>query len=387
MGKYIGIDLGTTFSCMAYIDENGNPTVIPNSEGENTTPSSVLFEDGSAIVGKEAKSQSILEPFNFEQFVKRHMGERDYFFTTKSGEKYTPEDVSAIILSKMKKDAEEYLGDSVDGAVITVPAYFNEAQKIATIDAGKIAGLDVLAIINEPTAAALAFGISTPEDLKEERDELIEKSAITHSSLESISALDKPTSILAFSSVVSENHEYGEGGGLQLFIPNANDYKGNGILVKIGEYTEGTTRSVPNYADVNSFFTDHIEAKDDVAYDDEIAYLDSNTISEKGLNMVRTANGEPVNTETEDYLHPHSNQEDSNGIYYPDSWKVSEIKNGDILYQLSANGDTPSCYFTNQETVNQCVHDGVIDFKELRDKLQVANGNEKSCLSIYKCNL
>ncbi len=160
MGKYIGIDLGTTFSCMAYIDENGNPTVIPNSEGENTTPSSVLFEDGSAIVGKEAKSQSILEPFNFEQFVKRHMGERDYFFTTKSGEKYTPEDVSAIILSKMKKDAEEYLGDSVDGAVITVPAYFNEAQKIATIDAGKIAGLDVLAIINEPTAAALAFGIS-----------------------------------------------------------------------------------------------------------------------------------------------------------------------------------------------------------------------------------
>ena len=160
MGKYIGIDLGTTFSCMAYIDENGNPTVIPNSEGENTTPSNVLFEDGSAIVGKEAKSQSILEPFNFEQFVKRHMGERDYFFTTKSGEKYTPEDVSAIILSKMKKDAEEYLGDSVDGAVITVPAYFNEAQKIATIDAGKIAGLDVLAIINEPTAAALAFGIS-----------------------------------------------------------------------------------------------------------------------------------------------------------------------------------------------------------------------------------
>ena len=129
MGKYIGIDLGTTFSCMAYIDENGNPTVIPNSEGENTTPSSVLFEDGSAIVGKEAKSQSILEPFNFEQFVKRHMGERDYFFTTKSGEKYTPEDVSAIILSKMKKDAEEYLGDSVDGAVITVPAYFNEEQK------------------------------------------------------------------------------------------------------------------------------------------------------------------------------------------------------------------------------------------------------------------
>lgn len=164
MGKYIGIDLGTTFSCMAYIDESGNPVVIPNSEGDNITPSSVLFEGSSAIVGKEAKSQSIMEPSNYEQFVKRHMGERDYFFTTADGEKYTPEDVSAIILSKMKNDAESYLGDSVDGAVITVPAYFNEAQRKSTIDAGKIAGLDVLAIINEPTAAALAFGISKGGD-------------------------------------------------------------------------------------------------------------------------------------------------------------------------------------------------------------------------------
>lgn len=164
MGKYIGIDLGTTFSCMAYIDDNGQPVIIPNSEGDSTTPSSVLFDDGSTIVGKEAKNQSIMEPGNFEQFVKRHMGERDYFFTTESGEKFTPEAVSAIILSKMKKDAENYLGEPVDGAVITVPAYFNEAQRKATIDAGKIAGLNVLAIINEPTAAALAFGISKSSD-------------------------------------------------------------------------------------------------------------------------------------------------------------------------------------------------------------------------------
>ena len=284
-------------------------------------------------------------------------------------------------LTSIATKADNYMESSVEDVIS------NQGFELSSTDSNTASPFETAKDLIEAIGGDEDEALSTPEDLKEERDELIEKSAITHSSLESISALDKPTSILAFSSVVSENHEYGEGGGLQLFIPNANDYKGNGILVKIGEYTEGTTRSVPNYADVNSFFTDHIEAKDDVAYDDEIAYLYSNTISEKGLNMVRTANGEPVNTETEDYLHPHSNQEDSNGIYYPDSWKVSEIKNGDILYQLSANGDTPSCYFTNQETVNQCVHDGVIDFKELRDKLQVANGNEKSCLSIYKCNL
>lgn len=164
MGKYIGIDLGTTFSCMAYIDENGQPQIIPNSEGDNITPSSVLFDDNSTIVGKEAKAQSLFEPQNFEQFVKRHMGERDYTFTTKSGEKFSAEAISAIILAKMKADAENHLGDSVDGAVVTVPAYFNEAQRKATIDAGQIAGLNVIAIINEPTAAALSFGISKGTD-------------------------------------------------------------------------------------------------------------------------------------------------------------------------------------------------------------------------------
>lgn len=160
MGKYIGIDLGTTFSCVAYINDSGQPEIIPNSEGENTTPSTVLFEGDATVVGKEAKAQSMFEPKNFEQFVKRHMGERDYIFTTESGEKYSPEAVSAIILAKLKADAEKYLGDTVDGAVVTVPAYFNEAQRKATMDAGKIANLNILAIINEPTAAALAFGIS-----------------------------------------------------------------------------------------------------------------------------------------------------------------------------------------------------------------------------------
>lgn len=164
MGKYIGIDLGTTFSCMAYINGSGQPEIIPNSEGDNITPSTVLFDDGVTIVGKEAKAQSLFEPQNFEQFVKRHMGERDYSFTVKSGEKYSPEAISAIILAKMKADAESYLGDSVDGAVVTVPAYFNEAQRKSTMDAGEIAGLNVIAIINEPTAAALGFGISKGSD-------------------------------------------------------------------------------------------------------------------------------------------------------------------------------------------------------------------------------
>ena len=164
MGKYIGIDLGTTFSCMAYINESGQPEIIPNSEGDNITPSTVLFDDGTTIVGKEAKAQSLFDPQNFEQFVKRHMGERDYVFTTKEGEKFSPEAISAIILAKMKADAESYLGDTVDGAVVTVPAYFNEAQRKSTMDAGRIAGLNVIAIINEPTAAALAFGISKGTD-------------------------------------------------------------------------------------------------------------------------------------------------------------------------------------------------------------------------------
>lgn len=164
MGKCIGIDLGTTFSCMAYINDNGQPEVIPNGEGKNITPSAVLFEGNSAVVGREAKEQSLFEPKNFEQFVKRHMGERDYVFRTENGDNYSPEAISAIILAKLKADAESYLGDTVDGAVITVPAYFTEAQRMATMDAGKIAGLNVMATINEPTAAALAFGITKGND-------------------------------------------------------------------------------------------------------------------------------------------------------------------------------------------------------------------------------
>lgn len=160
MGKYVGIDLGTTFSAIAYIDEKGNPVIIPNKQGENITPSTVLFGGKKPVIGSVAKRKSITDPKNYEAFVKRHMGEKTYSFTTKDGETFHPEEISALILSKLKSDAEEFLGDSVEGAVITVPAYFGDPQRQATRDSATMAGLKVLDIINEPTAAAIAFGIS-----------------------------------------------------------------------------------------------------------------------------------------------------------------------------------------------------------------------------------
>ncbi len=160
MGKYVGIDLGTTFSAVSYIDKNGNAQIIPNRDGENTTPSTVLFDDDEVVVGKQAKKSAFLHPDNYEAFAKRHMGERDYQFVSGSGEKYSAEAISAIILKKLKADAEANLGDSIDGAVITVPAFFSDVQRTSTMDAAKMAGLNALAIINEPTAAALAYGIS-----------------------------------------------------------------------------------------------------------------------------------------------------------------------------------------------------------------------------------
>ncbi len=160
MGKFVGIDLGTTFSVVSYIDKNGNPQIIPNNDGDNITPSTVLFEDEDVVVGKQAKKAAFLHPDNYESFVKRHLGERDYKFTAGSGEKYSAEAISAIILKKLKADAEANLGDTIEGAVITVPAFFSDVQRTATKDAAKMAGINTLAIINEPTAAALAYGIS-----------------------------------------------------------------------------------------------------------------------------------------------------------------------------------------------------------------------------------
>ncbi len=157
MSKVIGIDLGTTNSCVAVL-EGGEPTVIANAEGARTTPSVVAFtKNGERLVGETAKRQAITNPDRTIASIKRHMGE-DYHVEI-DGKKYTPQDISAMILAKLKADAESYLGEKVSEAVITVPAYFSDAQKQATKDAGKIAGLEVKRIINEPTAASLAYGL------------------------------------------------------------------------------------------------------------------------------------------------------------------------------------------------------------------------------------
>src|SRR5690625_643154 len=159
MSKIIGIDLGTTNSCVSVI-EGGESVIIPNPEGNRTTPSVISFKDGERQVGEVAKRQAITNP-NTVQSVKRHMGTD--FKVDIEGKEYTPQEISAIILQYIKSYAEEYIGEEVKKAVITVPAYFNDSQRQATKDAGEVAGLEVERIINEPTAAALAYGMDKDE--------------------------------------------------------------------------------------------------------------------------------------------------------------------------------------------------------------------------------
>ncbi|HXH62964.1 MAG TPA: Hsp70 family protein, partial [Gemmatimonadales bacterium] len=184
--KIIGIDLGTTNSVVAVM-EGGDPVVIPNAEGGRTTPSVVAFtKDGERLVGQVAKRQAVTNPQNTIFSIKRFMGRRmpevieetkrvpykvapaqnDLASVDIQGKRYTPPELSAMILQKMKQTAEDYLGHKVEKAVITVPAYFNDAQRQATKDAGKIAGLDVVRIINEPTASALAYGLDKKKEEK-----------------------------------------------------------------------------------------------------------------------------------------------------------------------------------------------------------------------------
>ena len=162
MSKIIGIDLGTTNSAVAVL-EGGKPVIIPNAEGGRTTPSVVsISKEGERLVGIVAKNQAIMNPEHTVRSIKRYMG-KDYKVKIWDKE-YTPQEISAMILQKLKKDAEAYLGEKVEKAVITVPAYFEDAQRQATKDAGRIAGLDVVRIINEPTAAALAYGLDKSND-------------------------------------------------------------------------------------------------------------------------------------------------------------------------------------------------------------------------------
>src|SRR3989449_10394401 len=158
--KAVGIDLGTTFSAVAHIDAYGKPQIIPNSENERITPSVILFDSENVIVGTVARNNAVAEPERIVDFVKREMGKpKEQFHREFNGKIYSAEELSALIIKKLKADAEKYLDQPITDAVITVPAYFNDAERTATITAGQLAGLNVLQIINEPTAAALAYGL------------------------------------------------------------------------------------------------------------------------------------------------------------------------------------------------------------------------------------
>ena len=161
VGRAVGIDLGTTYSAIAALGPDGRPTIVPNREGERITPSVVLFHDDGVLVGSAAKQAATDAPDDVVQFVKRRMGDRSWAFVTSSGEQVDAESVSAAILRRLKDDAELALGEPVTHAVITVPAYFDDARRQATIDAGEIAGFTVLGVINEPTAAAVHDGLET----------------------------------------------------------------------------------------------------------------------------------------------------------------------------------------------------------------------------------
>jgi molecular chaperone DnaK len=163
--KAVGIDLGTTFSAVAHIDAYGKPQIIPNSENERITPSVILFDNTNVVVGTLARNSAVAEPEKIVDFVKREMGKsKAQFHREFNGKKYSAEELSALILRKVKNDAEKYLKEPVTDAVITVPAYFNDAERTATITAGQLAGFHVLQIVNEPTAAALAYGLDKLEE-------------------------------------------------------------------------------------------------------------------------------------------------------------------------------------------------------------------------------
>jgi molecular chaperone DnaK len=164
MARVVGIDLGTTYSAISIVNQYGKPEVLTNREGERITPSVVLFDGDDPIVGSIAKRSAVANPFNVIQFVKRQIGDKGWKFRTENAEVYTPEEISAMILRRLKEDAETLLGEQIEDAVVTVPAYFDDAQRKATQDAGRIAGINVLRIINEPTAAALAYGLNKLDD-------------------------------------------------------------------------------------------------------------------------------------------------------------------------------------------------------------------------------
>ncbi|MFE7434699.1 Hsp70 family protein [Streptomyces tendae] len=173
MARVVGIDLGTTYCAVAVADRAGTPSIVRNREGENITPSVVMFQGDTVVVGSQAKRSAATAPDHVVQFAKRYMGESDPIYHSESGTPYRPEEISALLLKRLKEDAELMLDEPVEQAVITVPAYFDDARRKATQDAGRIAGLEVLRIVNEPTAAALAYGLdqSSADDHGEDGDD------------------------------------------------------------------------------------------------------------------------------------------------------------------------------------------------------------------------
>ncbi|WP_255953746.1 Hsp70 family protein [Streptomyces odontomachi] len=171
MTRVVGIDLGTTYSAVAVADRSGSPSIVRNREGENITPSVVMFQGDTVVVGSQAKRSVATAPDHVVQFVKRYMGEANPIYHSESGTPYRPEEISALLLKRLKEDAEMMLGEPVEQAVITVPAYFDDVRRKATQDAGRLAGLQVLRIVNEPTAAALVYGLDRSSADREEGGE------------------------------------------------------------------------------------------------------------------------------------------------------------------------------------------------------------------------
>ena len=247
MAKIIGIDLGTTNSCVAVM-EGGQPTVIANTEGSRTTPSVVAFsKNGERLVGQIAKRQAVTNPDNTVISIKRKMGTSEKVKI--EGDEFSPQEISAMILQKLKQDAENYLGQKVTQAVITVPAYFTDSQRQATKDAGKIAGLEVLRIINEPTAAALAFGMD-----KEDQDQKIMIYDLGGGTFD-VSILDIGDGVFEVLATSGNNHLGGDDFDNKVFYPVFfNGFLITALVIFYACTFVITVNLVPAY----SAFTDHI---------------------------------------------------------------------------------------------------------------------------------
>lgn len=267
----------------------------------------------------------------------------------------------------------------------TINDLLSEKGYIVQSDAGVI---EVVSDIIDTVGSDEDEALKSPEQIKEEIDAQIEGASSDGNIVKTeLCPPNPPKSILAFSSTATENYEYGIGGARQYFIPHAYELKKSGNLVKEFELYECENKTVPlSLIDENRELVEQ-EGGYTEDYTDEIDYLDKNTIDTDGLNMYMDSEGNIMNVQEQDFLSPLSNQEDSNGIYYPDSWKKSSIQDGDLLFQLSSNGNTFSSYFTDSKTINSCIHNGKLNFQELREKLQVAEGSDKICLTAYRCKL